>query len=196
VFDPLLGELNRRAVEEMEYFGVHAGVVALGNRTIAFPAGSGAGKSTLVAACLRAGFGYVSDEALCLDYEEVTVVPYPKPLALSEWTFERLGGFASAWGDTLKRPVTAKMLGGSIVNHPSALSDLVRFERQPGPPRLERLPGSQVVVTILEYSFNHFKRPADAFHLATNAARRCQGWRLFYDDPLGAAELLHRTVAS
>lgn len=82
VLDRFLGELNRRVIDNMEYFGVHAGVVALNSRTFGFLGGSGSGKSTLVGVCLQADFEYVSDEALCLDYATGSVIPYPKPFPM------------------------------------------------------------------------------------------------------------------
>ncbi|MGH8928763.1 MAG: hypothetical protein ACRDWH_10460, partial [Acidimicrobiia bacterium] len=196
VLDLFLGELNRRAVEDMVYFGVHAGVVATGNRTIAFPGGSGAGKTTLVGACLRAGFHYVSDEALCLDYANESVIPYPKPLSLSGWSIDALKVQASHLNpatDGSKTPLHPEAVGGVVAPNPAHLSDLVVFERQPGAPQIRELPSSQIVTALLRYSFNHYKRPADAFELTTGLARQCKGWALTYEDPIEAAQLLRST---
>jgi hypothetical protein len=193
VLDLFLGELNRRAVDDMAYFGVHAGVVASGNRTIALPGGSGAGKTTLVGACIQAGFHYVSDEALCVDYSTGSVIPYPKPLSLSTWSLEVLGVDLAGLEpvtDGSKTPVHPETIGGVIAVAPPELSDLVLFERRPGPADLRALPASQVVTGLLGYSFNHYKRPAEAFGLTTELARRSQGWVLGYDRPEDAAFLL------
>jgi serine kinase of HPr protein (carbohydrate metabolism regulator) len=197
VLDQFLGELNRRAVDDMKYFGVHAGVIASGERTIALPGGSGAGKTTLVAACLQAGFHYVSDEALCLDYSTRAVVSYPKPLNLSGWSIDALQVDASGIdpvSDGSKTPVHPEAVGGVIALAPPELSDLVIFERRPGPAQLEELPRSQVVRALLGYSFNHYERPADAFRLTTELARRCKGWALTYDNPIEAARLLRSAL--
>jgi hypothetical protein len=181
----------------MVYFGVHAGVVASGTRTIALPGGSGAGKTTLVAACLQAGFQYVSDEALCLDYSTGSVIPYPKPLSLSEWSRTAIQvhppDFGPGSGGS-KTPIHPEAVGGVIALAPPQLSDLVTFERRPGPARLRELGASQVVSGLLRYSFNHYKRPADAFELTTELARRCHGWALTYDDPTEAARLLRSSM--
>jgi hypothetical protein len=197
VLDQFLGELNRRAVDDMIYFGVHAGVVASGNRTIALPGGSGAGKTTLVGACIQAGFKYVSDEALCLNYAIGSVIPYPKPLSLSGWSLEALGvdppDFGPGSGGS-KTPVHPEVVGGVIALAPPELSDLVIFEHQPGAAQLRELPRSQVVRALLGYSFNHYKRPAEAFRLTTELARRCQGWALKYEDPVEAAQLLRSAL--
>ena len=78
---------------------VHAGVVAWRNGAILMPGRSFSGKSTLVAALVRAGARYYSDEFAVLDVRG-RVHPYPKPLSIREhpeqparkWSVEELGG--------------------------------------------------------------------------------------------------------
>jgi hypothetical protein len=60
---------------------VHAGVVGWRGRTILLPGPSMSGKSSLVAALLRAGAEYYSDEYAIIDGQG-HVHPYPKPLLL------------------------------------------------------------------------------------------------------------------
>ena len=82
---------------------VHAGVVAHRGKAIILPGLSFAGKTTLVAALVRAGATYLSDEFAVLDADGL-VHPYPKPLSLRnedriqvDQSVESLGGVA---GDT------------------------------------------------------------------------------------------------
>lgn len=180
----LVAELNRKAVETVPALAVHAGVVARGERVIAFPAGSGGGKSTLTAACLRTGFRYVSDEALCLAFPDGSVIPYPKPLGLSPES-RRLLRMAS--GDAT---LSYQDLGAGLARIPLELSDLVLPERHPGEMLLEELPRSEVVSSLLRWSFNHYRWPQDSYRLATRLARTTRTWRLAYEDPLEAARLL------
>ncbi|MDQ3571821.1 MAG: hypothetical protein M3383_03040 [Actinomycetota bacterium] len=79
---------------------VHAGVVAQNGRTLVMPAMSFAGKTTLVAALVRAGATYYSDEFAVFDTEGL-VHPYARPLSVrneGEWNthhpVESLGGTA------------------------------------------------------------------------------------------------------
>ena len=60
---------------------VHSGAVAWRGRAILLPGRSGSGKSELVAALVRAGAEYLSDEFAVLD-REGKVHPYQRPLAL------------------------------------------------------------------------------------------------------------------
>lgn len=60
---------------------VHAGVVAIGGRGLMVPGSSLSGKSTLIAALLRAGATYLSDECAVIGTDG-RVAPYARPLVL------------------------------------------------------------------------------------------------------------------
>jgi hypothetical protein len=60
---------------------VHAGVVGWRGRAILLPGSSGTGKSMLVAALLRCGASYLSDEYAVLDYRGV-VYPFARRLSI------------------------------------------------------------------------------------------------------------------
>jgi hypothetical protein len=62
---------------------VHAGVVARDGHALLLPGTSWSGKTTLVAALVRSGATYFSDEFAVLD-SSGRVHPYPKPLSLRE----------------------------------------------------------------------------------------------------------------
>jgi hypothetical protein len=78
---------------------VHAGVVGWHGQAIVIPGRSFSGKSTLVAALVRAGATYYSDEYAVVDAQG-RVHPYPKPLSLRDngttqgkkYAVEELGG--------------------------------------------------------------------------------------------------------
>ncbi|MDE3162280.1 MAG: hypothetical protein KGL64_03380 [Acidobacteriota bacterium] len=63
------------------WFAVHAGTVAWRGRALLIPGMSHAGKSSLVAALLRRGATYYSDEYAMIDAEGM-VHPYPRPVLL------------------------------------------------------------------------------------------------------------------
>jgi hypothetical protein len=89
------------ALHAPEFVFVHAGVVGVGERAIVLPGRSFAGKTTLVAALVKAGAEYWSDEYAVLDADGL-VHPYPKPLSVrindtretDEQPVENLGGRA------------------------------------------------------------------------------------------------------
>jgi hypothetical protein len=89
------------ALHSPEMTFVHAGVVADEGRAIIIPGLSFSGKTTLVAALVRAGGVYYSDEFAVLDSAGL-VHPYSKPLTLrtdppttqADHSVEQLGGVA------------------------------------------------------------------------------------------------------
>ncbi|MFB3739932.1 MAG: hypothetical protein ACE14W_13330, partial [Candidatus Velamenicoccus archaeovorus] len=93
VIDDLFANVNADTMAvTTDLVPIHAGaVVAPDGRGVLIPAPSGSGKSTLVAALVRAGFGYLSDEAAILDPSDGRVLPYPKHLTLKEGTGDPVG---------------------------------------------------------------------------------------------------------
>lgn len=87
----LLWHVNRRAVESGDEFVlVHAGAVEWGGRAAIFPAPMESGKTTLVAGLVRAGAGYLSDEAAAIDPHTLEVHPFPKSLTVGVGSWEVL----------------------------------------------------------------------------------------------------------
>jgi hypothetical protein len=90
------------AIRSPDRIFVHAGVVGWREHALLLPGRSHSGKTTLVAALLRAGATYFSDEYAVLD-ENGRVHPFPKPLsirqpdseAVQKHTVEALGGKAA-----------------------------------------------------------------------------------------------------
>jgi hypothetical protein len=91
VLDDLFSHINLDTIDARpDLVMVHAGsVVTPGGAGVVIPASAGSGKTTLVAGLLRAGFGYLSDEAAVLDPETARLHPYPKNLTLKARVRER-----------------------------------------------------------------------------------------------------------
>ena len=192
-FGAMMATLNRQVIKEYGGFALHAGVVAIGGRAIAFPADSGGGKSTLTAACLQAGFDYVSDESLCIDVDSGSVEAYPKPLGLSPWSRQQLGiddATLAFPADRNEGMVTPVGLGSSIATDPIELSHVVLSAFGADRTALVEAPGHVAMATLIEYSFNHYKHGERAFTLAAQLANQVHVWRLDYDDPVAAAQLV------
>ena len=185
----LVAGLNNAAIGQCPHFAVHSGVVAWKHGVAAFPAVSGGGKTTLTASLVQAGFDYVSDEALVLN-DDGGVIPYPKPFALSRWSAELLG-LPPGEVETL---ALASDLGGSDQSTTDPLTDVVIAEYAHDSVSMEPLPRSQIIAALISMSFNHYKDPERAFRLASKVGREARVWRLEYDDPLQAAELVAETL--
>ncbi|MDQ1486404.1 MAG: hypothetical protein QOJ62_2097 [Actinomycetota bacterium] len=188
--------LNSTAMDLSPCLCVHAGVVARGGRVVAFPARSGTGKSTLTGACLRRGFEYLSDEALCLSYDDATVRPYPRPLGLSTWTADKLGVTGPVAGDDIV--VRAEDLGAPTIQPATdalRLTHIVLLDRRDGgSASLRQVHRREAVESLLRMSFNHYRRPAESLELVAAVVTGSTVRELTYSDPYEAADLLASAV--
>jgi hypothetical protein len=190
VVERLLSEINLRALAAFTGFATHAGVVARGDTAVVLPATSGGGKSTLTAACILQGFDYVSDEALCLRFDDASLVPYPRPIALSSWSRGQLGIGEVSKSEEGDAYVAATDLGGHVAAGKLQVGHVVLFELRVGEPELTVASRSEVLASLIRLSFNHYKRPRRSFEIAEEIASACSAWKLSCGDPLASAELL------
>ena len=73
---------------EDQFFGLHAGAVARGEKGYIFAAPTTAGKTTLTTYLVQQGFSYVTDDCVLINMDTYQITPYPKPVHLRD------GGFA------------------------------------------------------------------------------------------------------
>jgi hypothetical protein len=82
VVDAIVQRINVRCIESDGWLSTHASAVARDGDAVLFAAHSESGKSTLAAGLVRAGYAYVTDEAVALDWQHGCIQPYPKPISL------------------------------------------------------------------------------------------------------------------
>jgi len=136
---------------------VHAGAVAHRGRAIVIPGGSFSGKSMLVAALVRAGADYYSDEHAVLD-EHGLVHPYARPVSIraddtdlpSRQSAESLGGRSGA------DPIPVGLIAAT------SYSPEARFTPK-------RLSAGQGVLVLLEHTAHTQTRTADAMAAVRHA---------------------------
>jgi hypothetical protein len=93
----LVWHVNRGVVEEAgKRLLLHAAAAERDGRVLLVAGPEGSGKSTLVAALVRAGLQYVTDETVAVEVPASTVAPYPKPIALDRGSLRALGNMIPA----------------------------------------------------------------------------------------------------
>jgi hypothetical protein len=128
---------------------VHAGVVAHRDKTIVLPGLSFAGKTTLVAALVRAGARYYSDEFAVLD-ENGLVHPYAKPLSLRDENHIQF-----------EHPVES--LGGTAGDEPLPVGAIVVTSYKPGGEwRPRRLTAGEGAMAMLSNTVPARERPEES----------------------------------
>jgi len=146
------------ALNAPDYVFVHAGVVGTGERAIVVPGRSFAGKTTLVAALLRAGAEYLSDEYAVLDADGL-VHPYPKPLSV------RINDSR----ETEERPVES--LGGRAGDRSLPVAVIAFTSYRPGVAwALRSCTAGEGAVKLLEHSIAARSRPEQVLAAVRRAA--------------------------
>jgi len=174
-----LAEITRHAVLRSPLLCIHAGVVAAPHGLVAIPGTSGHGKTTLVAALVRAGFGYLSDEVLAVDRTSLAVAVFPRPLALDRGSWKVLD-LDPAQAPELERLVAPAQLGTLGVG--GLLTDVVLSTRRAGEVTLAPADRSAAMTALLSHAFNHYVDGPSSFAAAVSLARTVRSWRAEYEE--------------
>lgn len=166
------------AAEARDAVFVHAGAVAVNGRGIVFPGRSFAGKTTLVAALLRAGALYYSDEYAVIRPDGL-LIPYPKGLSL------RL-----TQGDQRQTEHSLTEVGGVEGTDPVEIALLVMTEYRAGATwDPTELSPAQGIVELLGHAEPIQSRPESTLPAVTSAlanARVLKGQRGDADETAAA----------
>jgi hypothetical protein len=170
-----------------ERFWVHAAAACQGRRTVLMPGRRGRGKSTLVTTLARAGWRYLSDEAVPLDMTADLAAPFPLTphvrvdpgLPLAPEAVEALHKQAVELGpDAICREVVR-------ITEPT----FVRY--LPGASAtLEAMTPGQAALELLESCLNYPRHGPRAVRYAADLAGRLPATRLTFGDVDGAVRLL------
>ncbi len=173
------------ALHAPDHVFVHAGVVGVEGRAIVLPGRSFAGKTTLVAALVKAGAEYWSDEYAVLDADGL-VHPYPKPLSVR----------VNDTRETDEQPVES--LGGRAGEGPIPVAVIAFTSYRPGSAwALRARTAGEGAVKLLEHSIAARSRPEQVLAAVRRAATDAvvlEGER--GDAGLAASALLSQQAAS
>src|SRR3954449_8576015 len=183
--DVALGVLDSQlrtfiAMAAPDHVFVHAGVVAFDDLAVVIPGPTFSGKTTLVAACVRAGALYYSDELTALDRDGL-VHPYPKPLSM------RVNGFSQIDHDVAT-------LGGTAGTLAAPVGSIIFAQYRPDAAwRPRHLSPGDAVLALLANTAQAHERPGEVLAAITRAV---DGAVLLEGERGDAAEvveqLLHR----
>ncbi len=158
---------------------LHAGVVAWNGKAIVMPADSFQGKSTLVAALVRQGAVYYSDEFAVLD-EDGLVHPFARPISLRT-------------DDAKIKPyeLSVEELGGEAGSSPAPVGLVLLTGYKPGAkwrPRI--LSSGSGVMAIMPFALSLRHQPEFSVKVLHNIASRA----IIASGRRGSAELFARTL--
>lgn len=165
------------ALHARERIFVHAGAVGHRGRAIVIPGFSFSGKTTLVAALVRAGATYLSDEFAPLD-ESGLVHPYAKPLSVRD---EGL----------VQHDQDVASIGGTSGTEPLPIGLIVATSYEPGAQwRPRRLSNGEGVLALLAHTVAAQTRPAEVMRFLRQAVDGIAAIESARDDAAALAPLL------
>ena len=157
----LTWHVNREAIRSgHDRVLVHAAAAELDGVGVLLPAEMDAGKTTLVAGLVKAGFGYLTDEAAVIDPVSLRLHPYPKPLSIDPGSWPVLADLTprvdGSTAPYLKEQwqVPATRIRPTAVSGPVdvALVIFPRYMPETGT-EVRPLRGSQAMLRLLEQTF-------------------------------------------
>lgn len=151
---------------------IHAGVVADDGHALVLPGYSFSGKTSLVAALVRAGATYYSDEFAVLDSDGL-LHPYPKPLSVREGS------------DQVQVDRAAESLGGRTGTEPVRVGVLAMTYYDPGAEwQPKRLSAGESALGLMSHAVTARTRPAETM----GAIRRAVEDAVGLESPRGDAD--------
>ena len=189
VYGHLFWHVNRAAIDGCDdRVLLHsAGAVGADGRAVILPAAMEAGKTTLVAGLVRAGYAYLSDEAVGIDVESGRVLGYPKPLSVDRGSWSVLPELRPR-----VEPDVAPFVGvqwqvpasdlGVVTAWAEAAIVVVPHYRSGGGAEVSALNPAETLVGLAENSFNLHRFGRRGFATLATLARRYPGYRLVHGD--------------
>ena len=206
--------LNQVAIDEADGMVLlHAAGVRLGDRVAVFPAESNSGKSTLAAGMVRAGLGYLTDEAVAIDLSSGAVTAYPKPAEPRSRLVGPLRRPGAAHRGRHRTVLRQRVAPRPERLHPDAFDPgctptgrapapsetrivLVAFPTYVagGPTRFEPLRRAEGLLLLLQNSFNMATAQSAGLQSLAGIAASAQLVRLTVGDLETAVELIRTTL--
>lgn len=187
--DRLVWHASSRAFDSGRLLFVHAGVAALDGVAVVLPAPPDHGKSTTVAALVRSGFDFLSDEAAALDPADGRVHPFPRPLMLSRTSLDALPGFRWPPGDrgepdgAREYRMTPDDLRLGAMGSAGRIGFVVAPDFRSGADtRLEPMRRPEALRLLVEQSFNLTRFGGAGFRLLAEVVRGAECYRLTIGD--------------
>ena len=160
VLGQIVGTLTTRLTRQLF---IHAGAVAFHGRAMVVVGHSGAGKTSTVAALVRRGAAYLSDEVALLNPSTRTVAPFLLPMAVKPWTREAAGALPR--GRRIAREAGTELWLPDHVGGPAAVDSFVLLRGDEPGPRLSPISPAQMLLAISDHasSFKQQHRVRESF---------------------------------
>ena len=185
----LLRDIDEHIIATTPRLLIHSAAAVHDGLGVALPGRSGTGKSTLVAALVKAGLGYLTDEFVSPDWRTGEVSPYPRTMSLYEDSWKLLPelepdvdvGLRSALAGQWQ--VDPEQIRPGSVAGPCSLGYVVFPTYEPGQrTSFERMARADAVLALVECTFHFHRHGARALETIANVIADCECFRLVMGD--------------
>jgi hypothetical protein len=174
--------INRRSVEPDYGVAAHAGGVERGGVACLLPADPESGKTTLTTGLVRAGYSYLTDEAVSFDWKTGEIEPFPKPLSIdpgSQHLFPELRPPARAVDEATQWQVPPRSIRRDAIGNRCRAGFVIFPKYTPDvPTRLESISRGEALVELAKNTFRFREHSRPALDLLSGVVRGAQCYRL------------------
>ena len=179
--------INQQAIDPEYAVMVHAGGVARGRLACVLPADPESGKTTLTTGLVRAGYSYLTDEAVSFDWATAEIEPFPKPLSIdpgSQFLFPELRPRIRSARETSAQ----WQVPPASIRHDAAggrcQAALVVFPRYDEDASTSLVPMTRAegLIELAKNTFQFRERPRPALELLARVVRDVDCYRLHVGD--------------
>ena len=168
------------------------------------PADPESGKTTLTTGLVRAGYAYLTDEAMSFDWETGEIEPYPKPLSIdpgSQFLFPELAppppaglrrASPTGSGRCLRRRSATNAVGGRC----RAKSSCSRSTKNDVETRIEPIPRAEALVELAKNTFRFREHPRRALDSLARVIAEVECYRLSVGDLDAACTLIDELMSA
>ena len=197
----LLWHINQQVMRsDGNHLLVHASAAVTDDGTgIVLPGSMNAGKSTLVAALVRRGYAYLTDEMAAIDPATGRIAPYPRPVNLGRASWALLPDLQPPdWSPTAPIPadlwhVDPRTIGR--LGEPCDVAHVVAPRYEHGvPPTLLPVSPAEGAELLYHHAFNAHALGEHGFEAAVAAAKGSSCARLISGDLEGSVAAILRFV--
>jgi hypothetical protein len=184
----LLWHVNAEVVRRstLRYPLVHAAAATRNGSAILLPAAPESGKTTTVAGLVdKAGFEYLTDEAVAIDPDSLRAMPYPKPLSIDRGSWDVLAHLRPPQADrvTGQWQVRASSIRPGAVAGAAPIQVVVEPAYDPGATtHLEPVAPVAMLVRLADSTFNFHTAPQRNLEVLARVVEQSDCYRLPISD--------------
>jgi hypothetical protein len=193
--------VNSKAIQPDYAVMSHAGGVERDGTAVVLPAHMESGKTTLTTGLVRAGFGYLTDEAVAFDWETGIIEPYPKPLSIDAGSWFLFPELTPAPAPGEDAPpvdqwqVPPSAIRADAVGAPSQARFVVFPRYEDGvDTRLTPMTRADALVELAKNTFKFNERPRRALDALAEVVRAAECHRIAVGDLDDACALIRELV--